>query len=182
MSIKNCKKVFTKLNYHVKIKQIKVKEKTMAVNISTNAINEILRNPQKLNDFTVEFTRNNDDRAYALMFAYRCYTLAKLNETNQAKFAKFNELNVETTADFGYLCMVISDSKDFATCDFKVRPILELYEALLRENWEIVKKERDSLNANGNLDLTPLVNVKICEAITNFLKEYVLNKSYNHTI
>lgn len=142
-------------------------------NISTRAIDEILADPKKLEKFTVSYDRDNDDRKYEIMFAYRCYTLASLNEVNKRKFEKFNELNTETTADFGYFLRRIANSENFPGCDFKVTPILELYESLLRENWNSLTTERKSLQN----DYTASINIQICNAIENFLRSHVLTKA-----
>ena len=152
--------------------------------ITTKAIDAVINDPKKLKRFTYSLGRKEgaDDRAYFIRFAYACYTLAKLDDEHRRKFARFIEINEDTQADFAYLCDLISNSKTFPDCDFKVNPILELYEALLKENWETIKSERDLLNSIDAFNKTPDSNVAICEAIADFLKEYVLNASHIHNI
>ena len=156
----------------------------MGKQITTKAIDAVIQDPKKLKRFTYSLGRKEgmDDRAYFIRFAQTCYTLAKLDDEHKHKFARFIEINEGSTADFAYLCDLISNSKSFPNCDFKVNPILELYEALLRENWETIKSERDLLNSIDAFNKTPNSNVIICEAITDFLKEYVLDSNHTYNI
>ena len=64
---------------------------------------------------------------------------------------------------------------------FRILPIIELYENLLRENWKVVKYERDILNETESYGYTAESNMEICNSIIEFLKEYVLNRTQGLT-
>ena len=119
---------------------------------------------------------------YIGLIAYRAFTLAKLDEKHKQRFAKFIQLAETTTADFGYLCDLLANTPEFRKYDFKINPILELYEDLLRENWATVQSERELLDSIDAFDKTPDSNVKISEAIQGFLREHVLTASHNSSV
>lgn len=150
--------------------------------ITTKAIDAIKNDSTKLNRFTITPRKETNPDDYISIIAYRAFTLAKLNEKHKLRFAKFIELSDKTTADFGYLCDILANTEEFKKYDFKLNPILELYEDLLRENWKVVKTERDLLNDIDAFDNTPECNVKICKAIKKFLNEYVLTQSKTASI
>lgn len=151
--------------------------------ITTKAIENVINNPEKLNAFKA-FKGRKDKTIdeYIKIFALRAFTLAKLNKDNRKRFSHFLDICSETTADFGYLCDIIASDAEFANIDFKVNPILELYEELLKENWEQIKNDRETLNAIDAFTKTPESNTKICKSIVEFLKQYVLTKENDLTI
>ena len=65
---------------------------------------------------------------------------------------------------------------------FKIRPIVELYEKMLEDNWSEVKYDREILDATESYNYTAESNMKICESIVKFLKENVLNNNHNFGI
>lgn len=147
--------------------------------ITTKAIDKLISNPAKLKAFKVFYNRNEkfaDKDALAFFLSSQAFTLVSFDE-NKEKFANFNYITEETNADFGYLLSLLTRDKHFENCYFKISPIVELYEALLRENWEKVKNDRELLNSIDAFDRTAEGNIAICHAIVEFLKEYVLNKN-----
>lgn len=152
--------------------------------ISTKAIDKVINNPAKLKAFKVFNNRHekfNDNDALAYFLSSQAFTLVSFDE-NKEKFAMFNEITSETNADFGYLLSLITKDKCFEDCYFKMKPIIELYEALLRENWEIVKSDRELLNSIDALDRTAGNNIAICHAIVEFLKQHVLNQNLTNNV
>lgn len=142
--------------------------------VTFNAIRNVKLNPEKLNQFKlIDDTRMGKD--YALFLSTSLFTYIDLKE-NLTKFKRIKELTDKTLADLSYLVELIVEMK---TSDkaFKINPILELYESLLEENWEVVKYERDILNSTDSYTYTHGSNMKICKAIALFLKENVLKKS-----
>lgn len=152
------------------------------IKITFKAIDAVKNDPKKLKRFIISPKKQMTVDEYISTIAYRSFTLAKLDNEHRQRFARFIQLTQTTTADFGYLCTLLAESAEFKNYDFKINPILELYEDLLRENWKAVKTDRDTLDAIDAFDKTPSSNVKICQAIATFLKEYVLIQSHNSNI
>jgi len=152
--------------------------------ISTRAIDKVINNPTKLKAFKIFYNRHEkfaDNDALAYFLSTQAFTLVSFDE-NKEKFARFNEIIEETNADFGYLLSLLTKDKCFADCYFKISPIVELYESLLRENWEKVKNDRELLNSIDAFDRTAEGNIAICHAIVEFLKEHVLNKNLTNNV
>ena len=148
--------------------------------ITTKAIDNILNSSAKISKFKI--TPNYKIKSsidYISLMGGRAFTLAKLDDEHKAKFSKFLALTETTTADFGWLCKKLTSLAMENNCDFKINPILELYEELLKENWDVVKYERDLLDSIDMTNKTPESNMKICEAIINFIKEHVLVSGKN---
>lgn len=150
--------------------------------ITTKAIDNIISNPEKLDNFKV-FARKNykSEEEYISFLSKAIYTLISLPDNAQA-FQRINKLTENSSADITYLIELLTQTPEFKNCEFRVVPIIKLYESLLRENWETVKADRDVLDAIESRSITPECNVQICKAIVNFLKEYVLDKSHNANI
>jgi hypothetical protein len=147
--------------------------------ITTRAIEDVIDNSKKLSRFTLSPRKQLTEDDYISLIAYRAFTLVKLDDKHKQRFAKFIQLSETTTADFGYLCDLLANTPEFKKYDFKLNPILELYEDLLRENWATVQSERELLDSIDAFDKTPDSNVKISEAIQSFLKNHVLTASHN---
>ena len=150
--------------------------------ITTNVINNIISNPEKLNDFKVYPRKNyGSETEYISLLSRAIFTLISFPE-NADKFIRMNELTKNSNADITYLIQVLIQTPEFRNYEFRTVPVIKLYEALLRENWSVVKADRDVLDAIESTTITPECNVQICNAIANFLKEYVLEKSHNPNI
>ncbi len=150
--------------------------------ITTNVIDSIVSNPEKLNDFKVYPRKNyGSESEYISLLSRAIFTLISFPE-NARTFTRMNELKTNSIADITYLIEVLTQTPEFKNYEFRVVPIIKLYEALLRENWETVKADRDVLDTIESTKITPESNVQICTAIANFLKEYILEKSHNPNI
>ena len=152
--------------------------------ITTKAIDKLINNPAKLKAFKVFYNRREkfaDNDALAYFLSTQAFTLVSFDE-NKEKFSSFNYIIEETNADFGYLLSLLTKDKNFENCYFKIKPVIELYEALLRENWEKVKSDRELLNSIDAFDRTAEGNIAICHAVVEFLKEYILNKDLTSNV
>ena len=149
------------------------------VQINTNAIKDILANRSKLSQFTtVEDKRTPEE--YAKFISTSIFTFTSMKE-NARKFSKINELSKTSQADLTYLIQLLLEIKPNNTA-FKIRPIIELYEKMLEDNWQEVKYDREILDATESYNYTAESNIKICESIVKFLKENVLNNNRNYGI
>ncbi len=146
--------------------------------VTTNAIENILADPIKLEKFKV-VSDNKTREEYIEFVLTSIFTHIGIKE-NAPKFEMLNTLCNTSQADISYLVQLLSESRTTGT-SFRVLPILELYESLLKENWELVKYERDILDATDSYTYTAASNIKICNSIVAFLKENVLNKPLNNT-
>ena len=144
--------------------------------VTTNAIKSILLDPVKLEKFKV-MPDNKTREEYIDFVLTSIFTHIGIKE-NAPKFAMLNTLCRTSQADISYLVQLLSETRENDK-SFRVLPVLELYESLLRENWELVKYERDILDATESYSYTAASNMKICNAIANFLKEHVLTKPLN---
>ena len=147
--------------------------------VTLNAIKNIKLNPAKLSQFKIVEDKRTEAE-YIKFVSTSIFTYIAMKE-NAQKFAKLNELSDKTQADISYLFELLAEIKTKDTA-FRILPIIELYESLLRENWEVVKYERDILDATESYGYTAESNMKICKAIITFLKENVLSKSYENNI
>ena len=145
--------------------------------ITTRAINNTISNPEKVKAFIVSAKDpNKSENDYITHLSRSIFTLLSYNPDS---FPRIIELTKNSNADITYLIEVLTQTKEFKNCEFRIVPIIKLYEALLRENWETVKADRDVLDEIESYSITPECNVQICDAIGRFLKEFVLSKSHN---
>ena len=145
--------------------------------IKTRAITEVRYDNKKLKEFKITHGRPDNvytDKDMCSILLRRANTYVNFEE-NKFKFSKYIELTKNTKIDFLYLCQCMI--KEFPNHDFNIVPILELYEALLRENWEEIKLDRETLDSIQAYTRTPLANVHISESIVQFLKDCVYKKT-----
>lgn len=150
-----------------------------SVEITTKSIDKIKNNPKELEQFEV-VTDTQSERDYAKFISKAIFTRIKTEAKDGIKsnLQKIKELSVTTRADIFYLFELLAKAKsENANLTVKTLPVIELYEQLLKENWQTIEYDRRVLNEAGMLDYTSEGNMKICEAIITFLKENVLNKT-----
>lgn len=149
--------------------------------IKTRAITELKYNPEKLKEFKIWKGRPNGaqtQRDYIKLILNRIETLVHLDEEHEIKFARLIKLTKNTQVDIGYLFEQFI--KAYPDCDISVKPVVELYEALIRENWEKLNYEREILDSIDAFNKTPLTNVELCKAIISLLQSKVTMKDQNN--
>jgi hypothetical protein len=147
--------------------------------ITTKAIDSVIADKVKLNTFTVSERDKNKfktEEEYVDFVSRTIFTVISL-EKSAKEYKSINYISRNSQADIAYLVEKLTETKEFENYQFKIVPIVKLYESLLKENWNIVQKDRDILDEIGEATLTPDCNVAICDAIIKFLKEQVLEKS-----
>ena len=154
------------------------------VKITTKAIDNIVDDASKLDIFQVSARDTNKfktEQDYIDFVSRSIFTVVGLPKNTQA-LAKINYITKNSKADVAYLVEVLTETEEFKNYQFKIVPIIKLYESLLKENWETIKKDRDIIDEIEEPTLTPNSNVAVCDAIGKFLKDYVLENAKNNKI
>ena len=151
--------------------------------ISTKSIEALKKNPAKLQEIK---TPNNlkevcsTSKEYISALSTAIFTLIADTE-DKSKYACITKLTTvdDKDPDLSYLIQLLTKNEKF---DFDIVSVIDLYESMLRENWNNVKKERAILNSLKFTDKTAETNMEICKTIVRFLKQNILNNENNYTI